>query len=438
MQFNQPKAKAAILKDDRKTINGWAMYDWANSVYSLVISSSIFPIFYENITASEVQLFGRTFKNTALFSYSLSFSFLIVALITPLLSGIADYAGRKKAFMKFFCYLGGLSCIGLYFFSADHLAIGLIISVLAAIGFSGSQVFYNAFLPEIASHSEQDRVSAKGYSLGYIGSVILLIVNLAMIMNPELFGLDDGDTPARISFVMVGLWWIGFAQISFARLPGNVYHKKVKGEYLYRGYLELRKVWFQLKATRRLKRFLMSFFVYNMGVQTVMYMAVSFAKNEIKGMPDSGLIISILIIQVIAVAGAYIFSGLSRKFGNIKALGIAIVIWIGVCVLAFSIYSPTQFYILAALVGAVMGGIQALSRSTYSKMLPTTIDHTSYFSFYDVCDKVGIVLGTLTFGLIFEWTGSLRNSALALGIFFMIGLLLLFIIPKQERLKGQG
>lgn len=435
MQFTQPKVKAVILKDDRKTINGWAMYDWANSVYSLVISSSIFPIFYENITGDEVQLFGRTFKNTALFSYSLSFSFLVVALITPLLSGIADYAGRKKTFMKFFCYLGGISCIGLYFFSADHLLISLMISVLAAIGFSGSQVFYNAYLPEIASPENQDRVSAKGYSLGYIGSIILLIVNLTMIMKPEFFGLGDNDVPARISFVMVGIWWIGFAQISFARLPGNIYHKKVKGEYLYRGYLELRKVWFQLKATKRLKRFLMSFFVYNMGVQTVMYMAVSFAKNEIIGMPDSGLIVSILIIQVIAIGGAYLFSGLSRKFGNIKALGIAVVIWIGVCVMAFLINTPNQFYILAAIVGGVMGGIQALSRSTYSKMLPDTTDNTSYFSFYDVCDKIGIVLGTLTFGLVFEWTGSLRNSALALGVFFVIGLLLLFIVPKYERIE---
>jgi len=436
MEITKAVSPQAIEKDNPKTINGWAMYDWANSVYSLVISSSIFPIFYENSTPDNVELFGRTFKNTALFSYSLSFAFLVVALITPLLSGIADYAGRKKTFMKFFCYLGGVSCIGLYFFSADYLFIGIAVSVLAAIGFSGSQVFYNAYLPEIASFENQDRVSAKGYSLGYIGSVILLIVNLAMIMKPEFFGLPDDGTPARISFVMVGVWWIGFAQISFKRLPGNVYGKKVKGEYLYKGYLELRKVFFNLRKTKKLKRFLMSFFVFNMGVQTVMYMAVSFAKNEIVGMPDSGLIISILIIQVIAIGGAYLFSWLSKLFGNIKALGVAIIIWIGVCYMAYSIYTPYEFYALAALVGGVMGGIQALSRSTYSKLLPETIDHASYFSFYDVCDKVGIVLGTLTFGLIFELTGSLRNSVLALGSFFVFGLLLLLLVPKVEKIKG--
>jgi len=424
--------ESAIVKDDPKTINGWAMYDWANSVYSLVITSSIFPIFYENITKPEVELFGRTYKNTALYSYTLSASFLIVALITPLLSGIADYAGSKKGFMQFFCYLGGLACIGLYFFSPDFLGLGMLMVVLAGVGFSGSQVFYNAYLPEIASPDHHDNVSAKGFSLGYIGSVILLVINLYMIMNPGVFGMSEGDTPARISFAMVGIWWIGFAQISFSRLPGNVYGRRVKGEYLYRGYLELRKVWFQLSATRRLKRYLIAFFVFNMGVQTVMYMAVSFAKNEIEGMPDEGLITSILIIQIIAIVGAYLYAWLSAKLSNLRALMIAVVIWIGVCFMAYVITTPFEFYILAGVVGLVMGGIQSLSRSTYSKFLPETIDHASYFSFYDVCDKVGIVMGTLVFGLVYELTDNLRHSALALGTFFVIGIILLLFVPKKE------
>jgi len=261
------------------------------------------------------------------------------------------------------------------------------------------------------------------------------VVNLAMIMNPAMFGLDEGSIAARLSFVMVGIWWIGFAQITFRNLPGNVYNKKVKGEYLYRGYLELRKVWFEMKSTKRLRKYLLAFFVFNMGVQTVMYMAVSFAKNEIEGMPDSGLIVSILIIQVIAVAGAYFFSWLSSVLGNIKSLMVAVIIWIAVCIIAFIIFTPVQFYFLAALVGGVMGGIQALSRSTYSKFLPDTTDHASYFSFYDVCDKVGIVIGTLTFGLILQATGSLRYSALALGIFFVIGFVLLLLTPSRETEK---
>lgn len=437
MQIAEGALRSAITKDDEKTINGWAMYDWANSVYSLVITSSIFPIFFENNTSSEVELFGRTFKNTALYSYTLSASFLIVALISPLLSGIADYSGQKKRFMQFFCYLGGLACIGLFFFDSNFLGFGLLMTMLAGIGYSGSQVFYNAYLPEIASIGKQDSVSAKGFSLGYIGSIILLIINLFMIMNPEVFGFTDGDMPARVSFAMVGIWWIGFAQVTFSRLPGNVYGKKVKGEYLYRGYVELRKVWQELKKTTRLKRYLISFFVFNMGVQTVMYMAVGFAKNEIAGMPDEGLIISILIIQFIAIIGAYFHSWLSSRYGNLKALLAAVTIWIGICVMAFNITTPIEFYVLAGIVGFVMGGIQALSRSTYSKFLPqTTIDHASYFSFYDVSDKIGTVLGTLAFGLIFELTGNLRHSVLAIGVIFVIGIFLLLRVPKAESIES--
>ena len=409
------------------------MYDWANSVYSLVISSSIFPIFFENTTPEFVELFGHEFRNTALFSYTLSFSFLLVALITPLLSGIADYTGSKKGFMKAFCYLGAVSCAGLYFFQAEALALGLLMAVLAAVGFSGSQVFYNAFLPEIASVERQDAVSAKGYTLGYIGSVILLVFNLLMISNPQWFGISGGDLPARISFLSVGIWWAGFAQIPFARLPANVHNRKPSRKVLYKGYLELQKVWRELMATRRLKRFLISFFVYNMGVQTVMYMAVSFAKNEIAGMPDSGLILSILIIQIIAVAGAYLASFLSGKIGNLKTLYGLVLVWVVVCFMAFSIHTPMEFYILAGIVGLVMGGIQSLSRSTYSKFLPKTIDHASYFSFFDVADKVGIVIGTFSFGFVYELTGGLRNSALALASFFVIGFVLLLLVPKNEK-----
>ncbi len=432
------KSRVAVLgkirKDNPKTINAWAMYDWANSVYSLVITSSIFPIFYENLVPDRIDFLGRSYLSTALYSYTLSASFLVVAIVTPLLSGIADYAGRKKTFMKFFCYLGGMACLGLYFFQPSQLGIGLLMVMLASIGYSGSQVFYNAYLPEISSPINQDRVSARGYALGYVGSVILLVLNLGMILYPELFGVANGDVAARISFVTVGLWWVGFAQITFAYLPGNVYKRKVKGEYLYRGYLELRKVWIQMHQTTRLKKYLIAFFVFNMGVQTVMYMAVSFAKKEIAGMPDGGLIISILIIQFVAVAGAYLFAWLSAKYGNLNSLLIAVATWILVCIIAYSIVTPVQFYLLAGLVGAVMGGIQSLSRSTYSKFLPdNTIDHASYFSFYDVCDKVGIVMGTLTFGLIYEFTGSLRNSALALGVFFVVGIILLLLTPKQEK-----
>ncbi len=431
-----------IRKGDKKTIRGWAMYDWANSVYSLVITSTIFPIYYNAVTSSEttdvVQFLGRDFSNTALYSYSLSFAFLLVALISPLLSGIADYGGYKKQFMKFFCYLGAISCMSLFFFvNEGTLWIGILGLILATVGYSGSIVFYNAYLPEIAEPKDHDRVSAKGYALGYIGSSLLLIFNLHMVITPEFYGISDDSFAPRFSFLMVGLWWIGFAQISFKVLPGNVFGRMPKGNVIFKGYRELRKVWAELGESPHLKRYLLFFFFISMGVQTVMYVAAIFGDKELK-MEAGQLITTVLIIQFVAIGGAYFFSWLSSRIGNIAVLGILSFIWILVCIGAYNVSTVNGFYILAFVVGSVMGGIQSLSRSTYSKILPETIDHASYFSFYDVCEKVGIVLGTASYGLIEELTGSMRNSVVALTVFFIVGLIMLFRIPSRKFLSPEA
>ena len=441
-----------VKLNDKKTVFGWTLYDWANSTYNLVITSTIFPIYYENITTiknpitkeiltNDVTLFGRTFENTSLYSYVLSLSFLVIAFVNPLLSGIADYSGSKKKFMQFFCFLGSLACAGMFFFTKDNIGFGLFMAFLASVGYSGSIVFYNAFLPEIVSPDRYDKTSARGFAMGYIGSVILLVFNLMLIMQPTWFGipLENNGLTAKISFMTVALWWFGFAQITFSRLPNNPYNKKSEGAYLSRGYLELIKVWKEIKLNPVLKKYLTSFFVFNMGVQTVMYMAVTFAKKEITDMPDSGLIISILIIQLIAILGAYACSWLSHKIGNIKALGVTIFIWIIICFMAYSwVHSVNQFYMLAGLVGLVMGGVQSLSRSTYSKLLPQTTDHASYFSFYDFCYQIGIVIGTFVYGYIYEITGNIRNAALVLSILFIMGLILLFRVPKINRDLAQA
>jgi UMF1 family MFS transporter len=426
-----------LQKGDKKIINSWAFYDWANSSYPLVITTAIFPLFYEKVTTTTVDgkesdmvsLFGLPFHNTEIYSYVVALSFVIVSISAPILSGIADYSGSKRKFMQFFCYLGSLSCASLYFFSSAHLGLGLLSILFASVGFWGSLVFYNAFLPEIAEPADHDRVSAKGYSLGYIGSAILLIGNLIAIKG---LGMD-----AKWSFVSVAIWWAGFAQITFARLPDNIFGKKPEGNIIFKGFHELAKVWKELKEIPRLKRYLGSFFVYSMGVQTVMLMAVLFAKKEIKGMEDSNLIISVLIIQFVGVAGSVLFSRLSKWIGNIKALGTAIFIWIGICVGTYLyVDTPLSFYVDAAVVGLVMGGIQSLSRSTYSKLLPETEDHASYFSFYDVCEKVGIVIGMFLFGYIERITGGMRNSILALITFFVLGFILLLTIPKSKAIES--
>jgi UMF1 family MFS transporter len=425
-----------LKKGDKKIINSWAFYDWANSSYPLVITSAIFPVFYEAVTTTvvdgktsdQVSLFGLSFHNTEIYSYVVALSFVIVSFTAPILSGIADYSGNKKRFMQFFCYLGSLACASLFFFSKEHLALGLFSILISSVGFWGSLVFYNAYLPEVAEPEDHDRVSAKGYSLGYIGSAILLIMNLIAIKAFQM--------PAKWSFVSVAVWWAGFAQITFARLPNNVYGHKPTGDVIFKGFRELKKVWDELKHIKRLKRYLGSFFIYSMGVQTVMIMAVLFAKKEIVGMEDSNLIIAVLIIQFVGVAGSVLFSRLSKWIGNIKALGVAIFIWIGICIGTYLyVYTPFSFYVVAAAVGLVMGGIQSLSRSTYSKLLPETEDHASYFSFYDVCEKVGIVIGMFLFGYIERVSGGMRNSILALITFFVLGFILLLTIPKSKAIE---
>ena len=429
-----------IKKGDSKIIRAWTFYDWANSVYPLVITTAIFPMFYEyqtshdangNLTNDLVEFMGGSFRNTQLYSYVISVSFIIVSIISPLLSGLADYSDSKKSFLKFFCYLGSLSCASLFFFDVTHLELSMVPVLLASVGFWGSLVFYNAYLPEIAHAESHDKISAKGYSLGYIGSSILLILNLIAIMG--------FDMPAKYAFLSVAVWWIGFSQYTYAYLPNAAYSDKPKENKFTKGFKELKKVWGELKELTTLKRYLGSFFVYSMGVQTVMIMATLFAAKEINWEGDgakTGLIVSVLIIQFIAIGGAYLFSWISSKIGNIASLSITLFIWVFICIGAYFIHEPVEFYVIAGSVGLVMGGIQSLSRSTYSKLLPVTKDHASYFSFYDVLEKLGIVIGTFAYGFIEGWTGSMRNSIFALGAFFIVGFVLLLRVPKNEQIAA--
>jgi UMF1 family MFS transporter len=430
--------------DDPKKIKAWTFYDWANSAYSLVISSALFPIYFSAITdnngSRKVEFLGRTFNSESLLSYAISFSFLVIALVSPMLSSIADYSGQKKKFMFFFSTMGAISCSLLWFFEGiDTLWVGILCSMLAAIGYAGSIVFYNAYLPELVSEEDQDYVSARGFSMGYIGSSLLLIFNLTMILFPDWYGGIEKGTAMRFSFLLVGVWWFGFAQYSFANLPKDPMARPIQSDILSKGYRELKTVWKQLQTQPSLKMYLIAFLFFNMAVQTVMYLATLFGVQEI-AWPDeeskqSGLIVCILLIQFVAIGGAFLFSALSARFGNIKALIVSIVVWMLICTAVYKfVYVPFDFYLTAAFVGMVMGGIQSLSRSTYSKLLPPTNDHASYFSFYDVCDKVGTVLGTFIFGFVNELTGSMRESILALILFFIVGIVLLLRVQHQNRI----
>lgn len=432
----------------KKVINGWAMYDWANSVYNLVITSTIFPAYYESIAKERVDsngnayvhFLGREFVNTSLYNYALAAAFLIVAIMSPLLSSIADYKGNKKSFMNFFLTMGSIACCLLFFFKThDNLTTGIICMVIACVGYWASLVFYNSFLPEIAAPEDRDRVSAKGFSMGYIGSVILQVICFVFVFKPELIGADKASTiQYRLSFLLVGVWWWAFGQFSLSRLPRSLpAGEQNQKNILTNGYKELGKVWQQLLKLPVLKRFLFSFFFYNMGVQTIMLAATLYGKSELQ-IPTENLIVAILIIQIIAIPGAFAISKLSGIIGNFKALILCVLIWIGLCVAGYNlpVNGINQFYALATCVGFVMGGIQSLSRSTYSKLMPVTKDTTSFFSFFDVTEKIAIVIGMLSFGYITEITGSQRSSVLALMVFFIAGLFGLFAaLHKQNKLS---
>ena len=430
-------------KGNTKVLNGWAFYDWANSVYALVISSSIFPLFYGALfrqkEMNSYPFLGMDIPSESIISYITAISFAVVSLVSPVLSGVADYLGNKKFFLKLFCYIGAVSCMLLYFFDLENFGLGLLFYAFALIGFWGSLVFYNSYLPDIALPEQQDRISAKGYALGYIGSVILLIINLVMVMQHEWFGFDNELTAMRYSFILVGIWWIGFSQISYRRLPSFRNSNKLKRGVFLHGLKEISLVMKKVAQQPVIKSYLTAFFVYSMAVQTVMIIAAYLGEKEEAWGDDServmGLIISILLIQIIAVFGALLTSRVSKKIGNIPTLIIINILWVGICIDAYFVVTPNDFYIAAGLVGLVMGGIQSLSRSTYSKLLPDTDDTTSYFSFYDVTEKIGIIIGMSIYGLITQMTGKVQNAILFLVLFFIIGVILLY--KTQVKIKKE-
>ena len=435
-----------LERGSKKLINAWAFYDWANSVYPLVISTAVFPIYYSSMASSfaniegKIVFLGALWNPTTLYDYTLAFSFLIVAFISPILSGIADYTGDKLKFLKRFCLLGSISVISLFFFKGEStLWIALLCTVFASIGFWGSIVFYNAYLPEVAYPEQQDAVSAKGFIYGYVGSVLLLIFSLVLVQKPEWFGITDPTFAPRITFALVGVWWFGFAQITYKRLPKNELNQKSDKEYIWNGFLELKSVFKSLNSQSHLKYFLMAFFFLSVGVQTIILMAGIFGSEEL-GLPTFNLILTILIVQIVAIFGAFLFSKLSDRIGNISTLKITLCIWGLVCFIAFVLDKDqpnvdNYFYAMGIVLGFVLGATQSLTRSTYSKLLPETQDHATYFSFYDVTEKIAIVLGMIVFGLLIAITGSMQYSVLALAGFFFMAFLCLFKLKRTKYVR---
>lgn len=414
-----------------KTINAWCSYDIANSVYKLLITTVLFPIYYKAVTSDSYSILGIELKNTVLYDFALAAAFLLVAFISPILSGIADYGGNRKRFMQVFTFLGAISCAGMYYFEGDNLVYGILTVVLAAVGYEGATVFYNSFLPQIADKSMHDRISARGYSWGYVGSLILLSINLFLLLSHEKLGLKEANV-IRISFLQVGFWWFSISWIAFAFLKDGSTSKKQSGNTLKKGYQELMGVQKMIFSDKITRRFLFSFFFYSMGLQTLMLVAIMFGQTEV-GVEQQELIITVLLLQLVAIIGANLFAYLSRKFGNKQSIIAMLFIWLAVCFGGYFVQTVVQFYFLSAGVGLVMGGIQSQSRSTFSKLIPAgTRDTASYFSFYNFSEKIAIVLGMLSFGFIEQITGSARNSTLALAVYFIIALFIIWKTPLNK------
>jgi len=429
-----------LEQNNKRLIRAWTTYDWSNSVYNLIVTTAIFPIYYLVATrkafgGDAVTFFGMQVGNSVLYTYAISFSFMMIVFLSPVLSGIADYGGKKKRFMQFFTYLGSFACMGLYFFTGENIEYGIMCSVLASIGYAGSLVFYNGFLPVVASPDRMDKVSAQGFAMGYTGSVLLLIVNLLIYQHPEMVGFENGNAATRFGFLLVGVWWMGFAQIAFHYLHDRPTGNKITFQTLGNGIAELKKVIAQVRVRRVIRRFLISFFLFSMGVQTVMLLAPLFG-DKIIGLEADEMIYIVLLLQILAVGGAFFFAWASRKRGNGFAISVALIVWIVICISGYIVNDKSTFYILACFLGFVMGGIQSISRSTYSKLIPEeTHDTASFFSFYDITEKLAIVIGSFSYGLIDQLTGSMRNSMVFMSIFFIGGFVMLQFTKLKQATK---
>ena len=421
-----------IKINDPKTMNGWAFFDCANSAHSLVIATAVFPPYFDAIAPKQIHILGQNITSSAMMAFAITLSYGIMAFFSPPLSGIADYGGKRKFFMRIFTYIGALSCIAMYFMEKpEEWFIGWIMYVLAMIGYAGGVVFNNSYLPLIATPDKFDSLSARGFTYGYLGATLLLVVNLAMILMYDKLGFPDASIPTRLAFVMVGIWWLAFANITFKRMPADSNTPLSKGVF-WKGFGEILKVWKTVKTNKNLKRYLASFFFFDAGVQTTIFLATTFA-TKVLGFKTENLITVVLVIQLLGALGAWGFAKVSERYGNKVALSILLACWVAICLSAYFIESQQPFYALAACVGSVMGGIQSLARSTYAKLMPVgTKDTTSFYSFYDLTDKLAVVMGTFVFGSIDQLIG-LRYSVVAMALLFLIGFLILMKVDLKEK-----
>ncbi|MGQ0541312.1 MAG: MFS transporter [Blastocatellia bacterium] len=438
-------------KNDRKQIFGWMTYDWANSAfYTTVVSVLIGPYLIAMATSAvgedgvilDLWLFNVTPKGLPAFCIAISVGAMV--LLLPILGAIADYTHLKKKMMAFFSYLGVISSSILFFVTGDSYIVCSVILVIANMSFAAANVFYNAFLIDLTTEDRRDKISSYGYAAGYIGGVVMLILNLLLINNAERLGVSTG-LAVRISFLAASLWWGLFAAITFRLIKTTAPEKAVpKGENLVTvGFKEL---WVTLKELRRLRYtmlFLLAYLFYNDGIQTVILQSSVFLSYELftsKGLPeDNSFLLGIfLVAQISALAGALLFERIARYIGAKRTIVISLAIWCGIVIYAYAfLENKTQAWIMGACIGLVLGSAQALSRSLYSQMIPVGRE-SSFFGLYEISEKGTSWMGQLLFTIIVGATGSFRQAILALIVFFVVGIIVLMFTDTTRAIHEAG
>ena len=421
----------------RRELRAWALYDWANSAFATVIGAAVFPIFYANVAAAGLP----ANEATARYAFTASVSLVPVVLLMPVLGAIADYLGAKKRLLGTFLALGVVATATMFFIGRGDWLLASLLFVLGNVGFSGANVFYNSLLPHVAREGEVDRVSSAGYALGYIGGGLLLTINLTWILFPDAFGLADAEMATRLSFVSVAVWWVGFSLPLFRRVPEpprRLEAGEVAGLQPVRvGVTRLVETLREIRGYRHAFLFLLAFLAYNDGIGTINVMAAAYG-TEI-GLARSHLIGAILVVQFVGMPCAFLAGILAGRLGTKRTIYLALAVYVVISVLAYFMTTALHFYALAILVGAVIGGSQALSRSLYASLIP---QHKSaeFFAFLAVGSKFAGILGPAIFGWVSLLAGSSRLGILAIMAFFVVGMALLtrVDVPGGQRYAQQA
>lgn len=403
----------------RKEIVSWAMYDWANSAFATTIMAAVLPVFYYDVAAKNLD---RT-TASAFYGYSQSIAMVCVAILAPILGALADYSNSKMKFLRFFAYMGMIASVLLAFVGEGDYLLASFLLIIGTIGFSGSNVFYDAFLPEIAPEEDIDRISTRGYAFGYIGGGLLLVINLAMIMKPGLFFLPNTLIATQLSFASVGVWWFLFSIPMFRNVKERKLEtRKISGSYIGIGFKRLKETFKEINQFKNLLVFLIAFWLYNDGISTIIKMATIYGRDI--GIGSTDLIAALLITQFVGIPFAFLFGWIAKKINPKRALYIALWTYVIIIIFGYFMQTALHFYLLAITVGFVQGGSQALSRSIFGSMVPKN-RHAEFFGFYGISAKFSAIFGPFVFALVGQLTGSSRLGIVSLLIFFLVGMLLL-------------